>query len=75
MPKIKYFSQEELKKLFKVIKASKSKYSLRNFCMFRLAYRCALRSSEIGLLKLQDYNIQQGELYCQRKKNSQLFNL
>lgn len=71
MSKLKYFTQEELKKLFKAIKSSKSKYALRDYCIFRIAYRCALRASEIGLLKLSYYNSQQGELYCQRLKNSQ----
>ncbi len=71
MSKIKYFTQEELKKLFRSINKSKDKYAFRDYCIFRVAYRCALRASEIGLIKLSHYNSQQGELYCTRLKNSQ----
>lgn len=38
--------------------------------IFRVAYRCALRASEIALIKLEDYNAVKGELYCKRLKGS-----
>jgi site-specific recombinase XerD len=38
--------------------------------IFRIAYRCGLRASEIALIKLQDYNSLKGELYCKRLKGS-----
>ena len=71
MSNIKYFTQEDLRSLFKAINKSGGKYAPRDYCIFRVAYRCALRASEVGLLKLSHYNNQQGELYCQRLKNSQ----
>lgn len=67
---IKYFTQPELKKLFKVIEKSKGKYSLRDLLIFRLAYRCGLRATEIGLITLQNYNKNTKELYCKRLKGS-----
>ena len=71
MKTIKYYTQEELEKLFKAVKKSNSKYWLRDYCIFRTTYRCGLRASEVGLLSLGDYNRQTGELYCKRVKNSQ----
>lgn len=70
MNKIKYFTQEELRRLFNVIRKSEEKHSLRNLCIFRIAYRCGLRSSEIGLIRLENYNKVKGELYCKRLKGS-----
>lgn len=67
---IKYFTQAELKKLFKVIEQSAGKYSLRDLLIFRLAYRCGLRATEIGLITLQNYNKNTKELYCKRLKGS-----
>ncbi|MDB2091114.1 site-specific integrase [Clostridium paraputrificum] len=67
---IKYFTQPELKKLFKVIEQSKGKYSLRDLLIFRLAYRCGLRATEIGLITRGDYNKNTKELYCKRLKGS-----
>lgn len=72
MNEIKFFTQKELKKLFRTIKRSKdnNKYWLRDLCIFRVAYRCGLRASEIGLIKRSDYNSQKGEIYCRRLKGS-----
>lgn len=67
---IKFFTQEELKRLLEVINDSGDRHALRNHVIFRVAYRCALRASEIGLLKLEDYNKVKGELYCRRLKGS-----
>jgi len=67
---IKFLNQKELKKLFTTIKRSNDKHSLRNLCIFRLAYRCGLRASEVGILRVEDFNIIKGELYCTRLKNS-----
>ncbi|EEG78376.1 tyrosine-type recombinase/integrase [Dethiobacter alkaliphilus] len=71
MQTVKYFTQDELASLFKAIKKKKSKYWLRDYCIFRVAYRCALRASEVGLLTVAEYNAQRSELYCNRLKNSQ----
>lgn len=67
---IKYFTQYELKKLFRVIEKSEGKYSLRDLLIFRLAYRCGLRATEIGLITKGNYNKNTKELYCRRLKGS-----
>ncbi|OOM16401.1 tyrosine-type recombinase/integrase [Clostridium saccharobutylicum] len=69
-PKIKYLTQKEALSLFNSIENSNSCHSIRDLAIFRLAYRCGLRASEISLLKLQDYNILKGEIYCKRLKGS-----
>jgi len=73
METIKYFTQKELKKLFKAIEDSKdnNKYWLRDLCIFKVGYVCALRASEIGLLHVSNFNSQKGEMYCKRLKGSQ----
>lgn len=68
--KIKYFTQQEMDKILKAIQNEESIHRTRNLAMFRVAYRCGLRASEISLLKLEDYNMQKGELYCKRLKGS-----
>ncbi|NSW91405.1 MAG: tyrosine-type recombinase/integrase [Firmicutes bacterium] len=71
--RIKYFTQEELKRIFKSVEKTKNnnKHWLRDLCIFRVAYRCGLRVSEIGLLQRCNYNSLRGEIYCQRLKGSQ----
>ena len=68
--KIKYLTQHEAKALFDAIESSNSSHSIRDLVIFRIAYRCGLRVSEISLLKVQDYNAEKGELYCKRLKGS-----
>ena len=68
--KIKYLTQQEALKLFNAIENSKSIHTLRDLAIFRVAYRCGLRASEIAMIKLEDYNISKGELYCKRLKGS-----
>jgi site-specific recombinase XerD len=68
--KIKYLTQNEAIALFNSIESLNSSHSLRDLAIFRLAYRCGLRASEISLLKLEDYNINKGEIYCKRLKGS-----
>jgi len=72
MDEIKYFYQSELIKLFKAIETSKDNYKfwLRDYCIFKTAYVCALRASEVGLIKVSYFNSQRGELYCKRLKHS-----
>lgn len=67
---IKYFTQQELKKIFKAIEKTDTRYKLRDLAMFRIGYCCGLRVSEVGLLQLQHYNRASGELYCTRLKGS-----
>jgi integrase/recombinase XerD len=68
--KMKYLTQQEAKNLFNVISSSDSIHSVRDLAIFRVAYRCGLRASEIALIKLQDYNAERGYLYCKRLKGS-----
>ncbi len=68
--KIKYFTQQETISLFNSIEDSYSSHSIRDLAIFRLAYRCGFRVSEIPLIKFQDYNMSKGELYCKRLKGS-----
>lgn len=68
--KIKYLTQQEAIKLFNAIKYSQSSHAIRDLAIFRIAYRCGLRASEIALIKLEDYNALKGELYCRRLKGS-----
>lgn len=67
---IKYFTKDERNKLFKVINRSDEKHNLRNEAIFKTAYYCALRSSEVGLLTVEDFNSLKGEIYCKRLKGS-----
>jgi integrase/recombinase XerD len=68
--KIKYLTQEEAKDLFHAIIRLESIHAVRDLAIFRIAYRCGLRASEIALIKLEDYNAAKGELYCRRLKGS-----
>lgn len=67
---IKYFTQDELKRLFLTIKESDNKYVVRNMAIFQVAYYCALRASEVGMLQIEDYNSIKNEIYCKRLKGS-----
>lgn len=68
--KVKYLTQQEAAELFNSIEKLGSIHSLRDLSIFRVAYRCGLRVSEIGMIRLGDYNIAKGELYCKRLKGS-----
>lgn len=69
---MKYFTQKELKKLFRTIEKDKDNpYWLRNLTMIEVGYLCALRVGEISNLTLENFNQQAGEMYCNRLKKSQ----
>ncbi len=68
--KIKYFTQDETIRLFNAIETLESIHSIRDLAIFRVTYRCGLRASEVALIKLGDYNVSKGELYCKRLKGS-----
>ncbi len=71
MEKIKYFTQKELKKLFRSIERQKDyPFVLRDLAMFNIGYLCGLRVSEIGKLHQEHFNEPGGELFCTRLKNS-----
>jgi integrase len=61
---IKWLTQDELKKLFSVIK------NPRDFAIFLLAYRHGLRISEIGLLRVDDIDFKQQRIMIHRLKGS-----
>jgi len=63
---IKFLTQEELKRLFKVIKS----HSKRDYTIFYLAYRHGLRASEIGLLRVEDLDLKNYRIKIHRLKGS-----
>lgn len=68
--KIKYLTQQEANSLFNAINSLDSVHAIRDLAIFRIAYRCGLRASEIALIRFEDYNAIKGELYCRRLKGS-----
>lgn len=72
----KFFTEEEFSALFTVIEADTSKYAIRNEALFKICFDCALRVSEIGLLKIgsirtvYDHEHHQSTVIdCKRLKN------
>jgi integrase len=61
---LQFLTQEELKRLFAVIKNRRDK------ALFLLAYRHGLRASEIGLLQRTDVDLKQGRITIHRLKGS-----
>lgn len=68
--KIKYLTQQEAAKLFNSIEKPENIHAVRDLALFRIAYRCGLRASEIALIKMEDYNAKKGAIYCKRLKGS-----
>lgn len=66
---VKYLTKDEIKKVFKVIRESDSKYALRDEVLFRVGFETACRVSEMGLFKLDDFNADTRDIYCRRNKN------
>jgi integrase len=62
--KIKYFTDDEINRLFAVIK------SPRDTAIFRLAYHRGLRASEIGMIQLADINLRDERIRFERLKGS-----
>src|SRR4051812_45253516 len=62
---IKYLTQEEMRRLLAVTKESK-----RDHALFLLAYRHGLRASEVGLLQINDVDLQRNKIYLHRLKRS-----
>jgi integrase len=61
---LQFLTQEELKRLFAVIKGKRDK------ALFLLAYRHGLRASEIGHLQRTDVDLKQGRITIHRLKGS-----
>ncbi len=66
---IKYLTKAEIKKIFKAIRDSDSKYALRDEVLFRVGFETACRVSEMGLFKIKDFNPDTRDIYCRRQKN------
>ena len=62
MSKITYLIQDEIKKIFSVIKSRRDK------ALFRIAYRHGLRASEVGLLRRSDIDWDRMKIYVHRLK-------
>jgi integrase len=62
--RLKYFSFDEIRRFFAVLKGNRDK------AMFRVMYLKALRASEVGMLRMEDYHAREGRLYVRRLKNS-----
>jgi integrase len=62
--KLQFLTQEELKRLFAVIRDKRDK------TLFLLAYRHGLRASEIGLLQRTNIDLKQGRIRIHRLKGS-----
>lgn len=68
---LKYYTQKELKKLFRAIEKEKDyPYWLRDLTMFHFGYFFGLRVSEVRLFCLEYYNENSESFYCRRLKNS-----
>jgi site-specific recombinase XerD len=61
---IYFLTQDELRRLFKVIRSKRDK------AIFLVAYRHGLRASEIGLLQRADVDAKQGRISIHRLKGS-----
>src|SRR5437764_5878668 len=61
---IQFLTQDELRRLFKVI------HSKRDKAIFLVAYRHGLRASEVGLLQRADVDAKQGRISIHRLKGS-----
>lgn len=70
METIKYFTSRELQSVLKACTKDESKHSLRNLCLLKTAFYCGLRASELGLIRLDDYNPSNRDIYCRRLKGS-----
>lgn len=62
--KIKFLTVEELRRLFSVIK------NKRDRALFLVAYRHGLRASEIGMIRVEDVDFQEGRIRVVRLKGS-----
>lgn len=67
---IKFLTNEEKIEFYHRVISDTSRYAARNLAIFNLAKYCALRASEIGLIKIGDYNPYKGTIYCRRLKGS-----
>src|SRR5215211_6057076 len=62
--KIKYFTEDQIRRLFKAIE------SPRDTAMFRVAYHRGLRAAEVGMIQLDDLNLRDCRIRFARLKGS-----
>ena len=67
---IKFLNTEEREALFRTIENDTSRHHIRNKAIFLLAEYAAQRVSEVGLLKVSDFNRYTREVYFRRLKGS-----
>jgi len=68
---IKYLTTAEFDELIHALETDvSSKFHIRNLAMFLIAEYCGLRASEIGLIKVADYNAIEQTIFCRRLKGS-----
>ena len=65
---IKFLTSAELKEFYQVIDKDSGTNAVRNRAIFYLGKYCALRASEIGLLRIDDYNPERQTIFCRRLK-------
>lgn len=71
MDKIKFFNQDEFKRLVRAIKDdTKNPRQLRNLVMILVGEYLGLRASEICSMRKSNYNPIMKEMYCERGKES-----
>jgi len=67
---IKFLTEQETDEFYEVLRNDTSSYGTRNRAIFHIAKYCALRVSEIGMLKFENYDSKRAEIHCERKKGS-----
>lgn len=69
---IKYLSSAEFRDLIVALKTAdpSSKFHKRNIAAFLIAEYCGLRASELGLIRISDYDPNDKVLRCRRLKGS-----
>lgn len=66
---IKFLTSTEWRELYRTMENDTGTNAIRNRAIFNLGKYCALRASEIGLLRIDDYNHENQTIHCRRLKN------
>lgn len=69
---IKYLTSDEFNQLIDAIEKHdySSRFRLRNIAIFLVAKYCALRASEVGMIKISDIDLKNKTITCKRLKGS-----
>lgn len=68
METIKFLTSSEKRELYRNIDQDTGRLAVRNQAIFYLAKYCALRASEMRLLRLDEFDSQQNKIFCHRLK-------